>query len=105
MVDLSVVIPALNEARNLAHLLPRLREVLSSLGISYETLVITRQPDQETRDATSASGAVLVEQSAPGYGGALRSGFAKASGAYLVTMDADLSHRPNFILDLWRHRE
>jgi dolichol-phosphate mannosyltransferase len=104
-IDLSVIVPALNEAANLAHLLPKLREVLAGLGICYEVLVVTRQPDQQTRDVVVQSGVKLVEQSTPGYGGALLTGFTTASGAYLITMDADLSHRPDFILKLWPRRK
>ena len=39
-MELSVVIPALNEADNLAKLLPQLRAVLSSLRIEYEIIVV-----------------------------------------------------------------
>ncbi len=103
-IDLSVIIPALHEGPNLALLLPLLRRVLDGLGIRYEILVITREPDRQTREVTTQFGAMLVEQSAPGYGGALLTGFATASGAYWLTMDADLSHQPDFILNLWQRR-
>src|SRR5437773_7380861 len=103
--DLSVIIPALREGPNLAMLLPLLRRVLDGLGIRYEILVITREPDNQTREAITQFGAILVEQRAPGYGGALLAGFAAASGAYLLTMDADLSHEPDFIVKLWQGRK
>ena len=103
-VDLSVIIPALHEGPNLAVLLPELRRVLDTLGICYETLVVTRQPDQQTQEAVGQSGGKLLEQSAPGYGGALLTGFAMASGTYLLTMDADLSHQPDLLPTLWLRR-
>jgi dolichol-phosphate mannosyltransferase len=45
-----------------------------------------------------------VVQKERGYGGALLAGFATASAAYVITMDADLSHPPTFICDLWKNR-
>jgi len=103
-VDLSVIIPALNEGPNLALLLPLLRPVLDGLGIRYEILIITREPDPQTREVAAQFGVMLAEQNTPGYGGALMTGFALASGDYLLTMDADLSHEPDFLVNLWQRR-
>ena len=103
-VDLSVIVPAWREGPNLAALLPEIRQVLDSLAICHETIVVARQPDDQTQEAVVQSGGKLVEQSSPGYGGALLTGFAMASGTYLLTMDADLSHPPDLIRKLWLHR-
>ena len=103
--DLSVVIPALNEGANLKILLPELRNVLDDFGIRYEILVITHQADRETREATVQSGAQMIAQNERGYGGALLTGFAAARGTYVLTMDADISHRPVFVRDLWAGRQ
>ncbi len=99
-LDLSVIIPALDEGPNLAVLLPQLLDVLDDLEIRHEILVITQQADSQTIEATAQTGARVVEQCEPGYGGALLAGFATARGRFFLTMDADLSHRPVFIYDL-----
>lgn len=104
-LDLSVVIPALNEGPNLALLLPEIRSVLAALNIGWEILIVTRDPDRQTREAAEAAGALVLEQKERGYGGALLAAFATARGGYILTMDADLSHKPGFIGDLWDHRE
>lgn len=101
---ISVVIPALREGPNLAILLPRLRQIVEELTGDFEILVVTAGTDQETLNAAKASGAAVVEQSERGYGGALKAGFALARGQYIITMDADLSHPPIFIRDLWEQR-
>ena len=62
-------------------------------------------PTTVTREAARQHGARVVEQIEPGYGGALVTGFALASGNYLLTMDADLSHPPEFVEQLWRQRD
>ena len=103
--DLSVIIPAINEGPNLALLLPELRRVLEALSIRWEILIVVRETDPETLEAAQESGAEVVVQDRPGYGGALLTGFDKARGEYLLTMDADLSHRPVFVEDLWKNRD
>src|SRR5438132_7293043 len=81
-LDLTVVIPALNQAGQLDELLPALQRELRSLEISYEVL----QP------------------SGPGYGAALRTGFDQALGEYVLTLDADGSHDPSFLRAIWTAR-
>jgi dolichol-phosphate mannosyltransferase len=96
--------PALHEGPNLAVLLPQLTAMLDRLGITYEIFVLTRGEDVAGHDAARASGAEVIEQTEPGYGGALRTGFSRASGTYVLTMDADLSHPPEFVERLWAKR-
>ncbi len=81
-LDLTVVIPALNQAGEPDELLPVLQRELRSLEISYEVL----QP------------------SGPGYGAALRTGFDQALGEYVLTLDADGSHDPSFLRAIWTAR-
>ena len=121
-MDLSVVIPALREADNLGKLLPKLHQVLSGLEINrtstapsaapvgsqpkiaYEIIVVDNHSPDSTAEVCAAQGAALVQQTAPGYGGALWAGFERAGGEYILTMDADLSHVPDFVPAMWEHR-
>jgi dolichol-phosphate mannosyltransferase len=103
-IDLTVVIPAADEAENLSVLLPRVQETLESLGILHEILVVARDPDRATIALASAAGGRAIQQNQPGYGGALLRGFAEARGDYILTMDADQSHPPTFIRTLWEAR-
>lgn len=103
--ELSIIIPAFNEGSNLARLLPWLNEVLDDLGIAYEVLIVTSQLDPATSEAASVSGAQVFEQTSRGYGGALLDGFRAAKGTFFLTMDADLSHSPTFVKDLWNARD
>src|SRR5437870_5558833 len=81
--DLTVVIPALNQAGQLDELLPALQRELRSLEISYE----------------------ILQPSGPGYGTALRTGFDQALGEYILTLDADGSHDPSVLRAIWAARQ
>ena len=103
-MDLSVIIPALHEGPNLASLLPQLRQTLAELGAQSEVLVITSNLDRQTLALATRCEARVIAPYEPGYGGALQTGFAVACGKYLLSMDADMSHPPVFIRDLWNQR-
>jgi len=103
-VDLTVVLPVLNERDNLAALLPRLDGVLRQLDCTYEVLVVDGGSADGTADLAGRLGSRVIVQRSPGYGGALREGFAAAAGEYVLTLDADLSHDPDFVAKLWRSR-
>jgi len=102
--DLSVVIPALNEAENLKSLLPLIQQVVSELDVSAEIIVVDGGSVDETESVVKGLNALLVHQTERGYGGALLAGFTSARAPYVATMDADLSHPPIFLKDFWRER-
>ena len=81
----SVVIPALNEAKNLPHVLPRIPAWVD------EVLVIPGHSTDDTEEVARAlwPSVRIVEQHGRGKGAALRSGFAAATGDIIVMMDAD----------------
>ncbi|MEI8190333.1 MAG: glycosyltransferase family 2 protein, partial [candidate division NC10 bacterium] len=102
--DLAIVIPAWNERENLELLLPALRETLDGLRASWEIIVVDGGSSDGTAEAAVRRGARVVQQEALGYGGALLAGFAATSAPWVITMDADCSHRPIFIEEFWRRR-
>ncbi len=102
--DLSIVIPALNERDNLELLLPAVKDIVGALGVKAEILVVDGGSTDGTPEAVARAGARVVLQKERGYGGALMAGFEVATAPYLVTMDADLSHRPLFLQEFWRRR-
>ncbi len=103
--ELAVIIPAWNERENLELLLPALRETLGGLGVTAEIIVVDGGSQDGTREAAESRGARVIPQQDRGYGGALEAGFAATPAPYIVTMDADLSHRPIFLEQFWKHRE
>ena len=102
--DLSVVIPALNEAENLKMLLPLIQEVVAKLNLEAEIIVVDGGSVDDTKAIVEGMDERVVNQVERGYGGALLAGFAAARAPYVATMDADLSHPPIFLQDFWRER-
>jgi dolichol-phosphate mannosyltransferase len=102
MVDtspqISIIVPALNEAPNLAPLLEQISAALPDR--QYEVIVVD---DQSTDDTPAVCAAlartfpvklIVREHPANGLSGAVLHGMAEARGEYLVVMDADLQHPP-----------
>lgn len=104
-LDLTVVIPAFREAQNLRYLLPDLRASLDKLNIAWEVMVIDGESGDGTVDVAAENEMGCIEESISGYGAALQRGFREANGAYILTMDADLSHPTEFIESMWQTRE
>src|SRR2546430_15839671 len=103
-IELSVVIPVWNGEHSLGRLLPRVSSVLASVvGPSVEVVVATPK-DDAAGDLVVRAGGRVVHFDEPGYGHALNAGLANARGQWVVTMDADFSHHPEFIRTLWLSR-
>jgi dolichol-phosphate mannosyltransferase len=104
---LSIVLPAYEEAANLGKLLPELHGVARMLTSEYEILVIdSAEPRDATPEVCRKNGVRHIPRTGGSfYGSAVCTGFRQSTGRYVVMMDADGSHHPNFIAELWPHRE
>ena len=105
--QLSLVLPAYNEAENLTELLDRLRATLREGEIAAEILVVdTMEPMDATPEICARAGVRYVPRRESNvYGSAIRTGIAASTGEYVLIMDVDGSHEPEFIRHLWEARE
>lgn len=103
-MDLSVVLPVVNEGDNLRQLLPRLSALLRGLGLDFEVIVVDGGSTDDTREIGRRMNARVIGQERPGFAAALRAGFATAQGRYILTLDADMSHDPEYVAKMWRAR-
>jgi dolichol-phosphate mannosyltransferase len=104
-MDISVILPVLNESDNLRILLPRIRTSLEREKLSYEIVVIDGGSIDGTRETAEALGARVVAERRHGFAGAMETGFAEAAGDYILTLDADNSDDPDFISKMWVARK
>lgn len=99
VVDVSIVIPCLNEAQCLEHCLANARSALLAIkakfGFSGEIVVADNGSTDGSQRIAEAAGARVVGVDRRGYGAALIGGMRAAKGRYLVMADADGSY--NFL--------
>ncbi len=88
----SVVIPCLNEAENIAECVRRARRALDGAAIPGEVVVADNDSQDGSPDLAAGAGARVVHEPRRGYGSAYLAGFAAARGEYIVMGDADLTY-------------
>jgi glycosyltransferase involved in cell wall biosynthesis len=93
-LDLSIVIPAKNEADNLASLLPRIKKLYPDA----ELIVVDDGSSDGTGDKATENGARCIRHHfSLGNGAAIKSGVRAAKGKILVFLDGDGQHNPDDI--------
>lgn len=102
-MEISVVIPTLNEAENLKIIIPRINDVLNEK--KYEIIIVDGGSADNTHRTAAELGARVIEQKSKGFAGALKEGFKAARGEYVIQMDADMSHDPFYIPHLLKQKE
>jgi glycosyltransferase involved in cell wall biosynthesis len=97
----SVVIPAYNEEKTIGNVIEETIQIMDSLGLPYEIIVVDDgSTDRTKEEASRYKVTVLSNGRNRGKGYALRKGFQHAQGDIIVTIDADGSHKPKEIPDL-----
>lgn len=107
-MDISVVIPLLNEEESLPELTDWIDRVMNEYGFSYEVLFIDDGSTdnswnviQELRERYSSVKAIKFRRNY-GKSAALNVGFERVKGDVVITMDADLQDNPDEIPELYR---
>ena len=107
-MDISVIVPLYNEAESLPELEAWIARVMRDNDFSYEVIFVD---DGSTDDSwkvveslAASNPAVKAVRFRRNYGKspALNTGFARAQGDVIITMDADLQDSPDEIPELYR---
>ncbi|HXY47093.1 MAG TPA: glycosyltransferase [Thermoplasmata archaeon] len=96
----TLVIPTLNEAASIAHVLRLFRTATSAANenafrdapVEWEVVVVDGVSTDGTAAIAEAEGARVLLEPRPGYGRAYRTGFAAARGEFLATADGDATY-------------
>src|SRR5947209_3794424 len=104
-VQVSVVIPCLNEVRTIAGCIERAVDAFPRAGVVGEVIDADNGSEDGSVDIAETLGARVVQVPRRGYGSALRTGIEAARGTFIVIGDADGSYDfgeiPKF-LEKWR---
>jgi glycosyltransferase involved in cell wall biosynthesis len=104
-MDLSIIIPMFNEADNVESTLNRVEEALAPFNGTYEIIGVNDGSLDNTYEILNRLAAkngkvkVVSYTQNMGRGMALRRGFKVSRGEIVVSIDADLSYDPRYILD------
>ena len=107
-MDISVIVPLYNEAESLPELEAWIRKVMDENKFSYEIIFINDGSTDESwevirslqKNNPSVKGVCFRRNY--GKSPALNTGFARAKGDVVITMDADLQDSPDEIPELYR---
>jgi len=91
-IELSVVMPCLNEAETLAVCIDKAQGYLARSGVKGEVVIADNGSTDGSQDIARAHGARVVDVPAKGYGSALMGGIDAARGEYVIMGDADDSY-------------
>jgi glycosyltransferase involved in cell wall biosynthesis len=105
-LDVSVVIPCLNEANSLAFCVEKALAAIRSAGLRGEVIVADNGSTDGSVEIAEFNGASVIRVPQRGYGAALKAGITASRGEFVIMGDADdsydFSEVPNFVNELRR---
>jgi glycosyltransferase involved in cell wall biosynthesis len=91
-VELTIVMPCLNEAETLANCIRKARSYLDRSGVSGEIVIGDNGSTDGSREIAESQGARVIDVSVRGYGAALQAAINNARGTYCIMGDSDDSY-------------
>jgi len=92
VIELTILMPCLNEAETLAVCIRKAFDYLARSGISGEVVIADNGSDDGSQKIARDLGARVVDISVRGYGAALQGGIRSARGRYIIMGDSDDSY-------------
>ncbi len=91
-LEVSVVIPCLNEAASIEACVDAARRAIDDGNYEGEVVVVDNGSTDGSGEIAAAAGARVIHEPRRGYGNAYLAGLAAADGNYIVMLDADLTY-------------
>ncbi|MCC6294728.1 MAG: glycosyltransferase family 2 protein [Bryobacterales bacterium] len=101
-LSITVIIPCLNEEQGIEKVLRRMPPFVD------QVIVVDNGSTDRTSDVARGLGAEVIREDVRGYGRAYKTGFAKATGDIIVTLDGDHSYPPDaisYLIEAFLHLE
>lgn len=105
--DLNIIIPAYLEEENLRILLPRIKAVADDLKVKYEIVIVDTMTEMDNTHKVCDELQVkyINRENGNKYGDAIRTAIQHSNATHILFMDADGSHSPEFIKNLYSQKE
>ncbi len=91
-MKISIIIPTMNEEESIGEVLDTIHEAMNDFKDGYEILVVDTNSKDRTVEIALSKGARVIDEPRRGYGRAYKTGFEKAGGEILITLDADCTY-------------
>src|SRR5712692_4047827 len=88
-LDVSIIIPCLNEEESVADCVSRARNWLERSGMSGEVIVVDNASTDRTAEVAAAAGARVLHEILRGKSNAFQTGMREARGQFVVMSDGD----------------
>lgn len=89
-MEISVIIPTMNEEESVGRVIDDVHKALK--GWDHEVMIVDTNSKDRTREIALEKGAVVIEEPRRGYGRAYKTGFERAQGRIIATLDADCTY-------------
>ncbi|MDF1747123.1 MAG: glycosyltransferase, partial [Gimesia sp.] len=106
MLQLSIIVPTYCEAENIVCLIPRIGQILKDSAIAAEIIIVDDDSPDETVEVCNTLSEsypvrLITHKNERGHSAAVLAGLDAATAEILLVMDADLSHPPEKIPELY----
>jgi len=91
-IELSIVMPCLNEAETVATCIQKAKQFLQRSKVAGEIIIADNGSKDNSQNIARENGALVIDVEEKGYGSALRGGIANARGEYIIMGDSDDSY-------------
>ncbi len=88
--NVSVVIPTMNEEKSIGLVISEVKDAFGDRP--FEIIVVDTNSKDRTKEIATSLGATVVEEPRRGYGRAYKTGFERAEGNIIATLDADMTY-------------
>jgi len=99
---ITVIIPCLNEEQGVEQVLRRMPDFVD------EVIVVDNGSTDRTSEVAKSFGAMVIREDVRGYGRSYKTGFSRARGDIMITLDGDHSYPPDaisYLLEAFLHLE
>lgn len=91
-MKVSIIIPTMNEEASIGDVIDTIHEAMKDFKDGYEILVVDTNSKDRTVEIAISKEAKVIDEPRRGYGRAYKTGFERAEGEVIATLDADCTY-------------